>query len=736
MAARIRPNLTLAWCGPSLLIADQSGAIGSENLNGYYFRETRFLSRLAFEVSGRSPHLCTIENPSPREICIISIHPELQHFSGGGTGESGQQSTPIIDGVPARALQFRIRMMVRPASLVISTVVENRSNQPVEMRLSWHLAADFADLLEVMDGIAAPMAAGEHNGERLKFADHRLPFETHVHSSPGIWTWRNDRLETLVSLSPADPFETELRIKAVDRDEPIETSGEEARLRAWWDWESSVTRVFVPADAPMARATESSIRDVGSLALLEGKPDEWLTPAAGMPLYPALFARDALTASWQSLLFDRGALLDASLTRVGRLQGKEDNAERDEQPGRIIQQARRGPLARLGENPFARYYGDFASPFDFVMYLGQLFAWTGDREQLDRHWDTAARIMDWARTYADPDGDGFLEYCTRSPAGPLHQGWKDSGRAIVNALGIEVKPPLAVAEVQGYYFAALQTIAMLSLARGELTSARDLWTKAEQLRAAFNASFWLDDEGFPALALDSHKQQVRSIASNAGQCLATGIIADEHVPRVVRRLFEADMFSGWGIRTLSSLHPAYDPLSYHLGSVWPVENGTIVFGLRRYGFEDRALELATALYDLAMKFDGFRVPECVGGYAREAFSNPGAYPQANAPQAWNQSVPGIVLQSLLGIFPVASARTLLIDPVLPFWLPELELRGLRVGQATITIRFERTESGKTDYEVLEKHGDLCIIHQPPINDLGAGWLSRLGGLITSLSNSW
>jgi glycogen debranching enzyme len=224
---------------------------------------------------------------------------------------------------------------------------------------------------------------------------------------------------------------------------------------------------------------------------------------------------------------------------------------------------------------------------------------------------------------------------------------------------------------------------------------------------------------------------VPSIASNAGQCLATGIIADDNVQRMVRRLFQPDMFSGWGIRTLSSAHPAYDPLSYHLGSVWPVENGTIVFGLRRYGLDDRALELAGALYDLSNLFEGFRVPECVGGYAREEFPHPGAYPQANAPQAWNQSVAGIVLQSMLGMFPIATAHTLLLDPVLPAWLPVLELRGLRVGSARVTIRFERKGSGQTDYDVLEQSGTLRVIRQPPIDALSAGWLDRIGALLKS-----
>lgn len=729
---RLRPQVNVAWCGPALLIADALGAVGSEPLTGFYFRETRYLSRLVLSIAGQAPHLCSIQSPSPRELCIVAIFPELVRFSGGGTGESGQEPTPVINGLPARSLELRLRFLLRPASLMVSTTLVNRASEPIEFLLSWSLAADFADLLEVMDAIAPPAARTEWIEGEVRLLDPRLPIETRVRATPADWQWTAAGLSTRLTLASKQEQQLELQVRAVDHEQPISMTDEDERLQHCSRWRDSLTRIFVAADAPIAGGTTSSIEDVGSLALLEGAPTEWLAPAAGVPLYPALFARDALTASWQSLLFDCGAMLDAALTVCGRLQGQEQRPERDEQPGRIIQQARRGPLARLGLNPFACYYGDFASPFDFVMYLGQLFAWTGDRSQLGRHWDAARRVMDWARDYADLDGDGFLEYCTQSPAGPLHQGWKDSGRAIVDEHGAEVKPPLAVAEVQGYYFAAQQTMAVLSLIQHDRESAVDWWKSARRLKQAFNRAFWLEDEGFPALALDAGKAPVRTIASNAGQCLATGVVADENVARLVRRLFQSDLFSGWGIRTLSSKHPAYNPLSYHLGSVWPVENGTIVFGLRRYGFEDRALELSTALYDLSNLFVGYRTPECVGGFAREELPNPGAYPQANAPQAWNQSVPGILLQSILGIFPIAVANTLLLDPLLPPWLPQLELRDLRVGRAKVTIRFERNKTGSTGYDVLAQEGQLRLIRQPPLDALDVGWLDRIGAFLKSV----
>jgi glycogen debranching enzyme len=473
--------------------------------------------------------------------------------------------------------------------------------------------------------------------------------------------------------------------------------------------------------------------DLGSFALLEGEPDEWLAPAAGVPLYPALFGRDSLTSTWQATVLDRGELLAATLVRLERLQGTAVVPERDEEPGRIIHSLRRGPLARLGLNSFARYYADFASPFMFVISLGQLYAWTGDQRLIRRHWDAARRILDWARDYGDRDGDGYLEYVTHARDGPKNQGWKDSGNGVVYEDGRQVPAPIATCEIQGYWYAAQQLIAVLSAALGQIRDARAYWSSAAALKERFNRDWWLPEQQFFALALDPEKRPARSISSNVGHCLASGIIADEHVPPVVGRLFAPDMFSGWGIRTLSSEHPSYNPISYHLGSVWSVENGTIAFGLRRYGLDARTLDLFEALVDLAMLYDGYRVPECVGGYARAEFPHPGAYPRANAPQAWNQSVLPLLLQTILGLQPVAPLHLLAVDPILPAWLPEITIDGLRLGDTTATVRFRRRENGHTDADVVRHRGPLHLVRQPPPESLSAGVGGRFRALFESVA---
>jgi glycogen debranching enzyme len=217
------------------------------------------------------------------------------------------------------------------------------------------------------------------------------------------------------------------------------------------------------------------------------------------------------------------------------------------------------------------------------------------------------------------------------------------------------------------------------------------------------------DEGFYALALDPAKRPVRAITSNVGHCIATGIVERERLPQVVGRMFAPDLFSGWGIRTLSSAHAFYNPLSYHRGSVWAVEQGTIVFGLRRFGFDARALDLAGALFDLAQLYPEDRIPECVGGYARRDNETPGAYPRANTPQLWNATAFPLVLQTLLGLTPLAPLETLLIDPVLPEWLPGITVRGLRVGRAVVALRAWRDDEGASRWEVLHKRGTLHVV---------------------------
>ncbi|HEX3130396.1 MAG TPA: glycogen debranching N-terminal domain-containing protein [Thermoanaerobaculia bacterium] len=729
--AAIRLGWPAAWLGPSLLITNELGECGpAQPLTGFYVRETRHLAVLRLEIDGKPPWCCERSRPDASQLAFVFAHPELTEFGGGGSGVSGDEVECDEHGIPYRALDLRLVYRLEPYRLRITLRVHNRSRVPVAPEVAFVVGADYADLLEASEDRRqqeAPVTASA-DGEviRLGYGHPKLPFSTTIQGQGGgRIRVEPHRWASRVELGPRTGMAFELQVDAFDPDRPMDEPARAARVHHHRRWREGLTRVAVPGNPLAERIFCRACEDLASFPALEGEPDEWLALQAGIPLYPAFFGRDALVAGWQGALLDRGAMLDAALTRLGRLQSDRDFAWRDEEPGRIPYQVRSGPLARLGVNPFSAYYADFASPLMYVISLANLYAWTGERELVERHWETACRILEWARTHGDRDGDGYLEYLTRSPAGAKNQGWKDSGDAILYEDGRPVPAPIATCELQGYWYAAQQLMGLLSWIRGERREARRLWRAARTLKKRFNHDFWDPEERFYGLALDPEKRLVRSATSNVGHCLASGIVARDRLRDVADRLLAPDLFSGWGIRTLTTRHPAYNPLGYHLGSVWPVENATICFGLRRMGFDAEALRVGEAIFRLAELYAGDRIPECVGGYSPDEHPTPGAYPRANSPQMWNASALPLVLQTLLGLVPYGARHILLIDPLLPDWLPEVELRGLRVGGTTASLRFRRDRHGHARVRVLEKDGPLHVIRQPPPEAIGVGLGRRL-----------
>ena len=736
--AVIRSGQLYIWKGPSLLLVDERGDCGErQQLSGYYFREARFLRTLRLEVNGRSPWLCDATLLEPHAVAFTYIHPELMQFGGGGSGQSGDETSTDADGLPHRALSLRAVYRLSIDRLTVSVTISNHSLRRIETDVAWVIDADFADIQEAHEG-KRDQHADVHrhiSGERVAFSYQHLRLKYRAVVAPvgsTAWSLSESSIKTRVHLEPQQAVVIGLQVdpSGPDGEKPFDDAA--AREQRLGTWQEQLARITVPPNRVAERILAANIRDFASFPLLEGPSDEWLTLQAGMPLYPALFGRDTLTAGWQAAFLDCGESLDASLTRLGRMQSDRVYDWRDEEPGRIPYQVRRGPLALLDVNPYSAYYADFASPLMFAISLAHLYSWTGDRKSIERHWDVARRVLDWARTYGDKDKDGYLEYQTQSTKGTKNQGWKDSGDAIVYDDGRPVPSPIGTCELQGYWFAAQQLMAFLSGAMGEYADAKAFWRSASDLKDRFNRDWWDDEQGSVVLALDPDKRQVRAVTSNVGHCLACGIIGDEHLPRVVGRLFAPDMFSGWGIRTLSSAHRAYNPLSYHLGTVWAVEQGTIAFGLRRFGFNTRACELAHALFELAELYPEYRIPECIGGLPRGEGTGPGAYPRANTPQLWNASAFPLLIHSLLGFQPVAPLETLVVDPVLPTWLPEVVVEGVRLAGATASLRFWRDASGDSHGEILHKRGTFRLVKQPPPESLTAGIVDRLAALFDSV----
>jgi glycogen debranching enzyme len=708
--------------------------IGRHPLSGFYFRQTRYLNNLRVRLNGVHPYPCSVAESKPKRIEATFVFPEVDRGDGGGSGSGGREKR---HGILVRSIDVRLIYEIHPASLDISIAIANRSLEAAALDVVIEFDTDFATTTEA-EFESVPYLVIERSvaDSRAQFRATRAdsPLLTSIGFAGADWMVSATKANVALRLGPQQCDTVSMTIEAIDETDPIDRAEGRRREQRLDAWQRGVTTVHAPGESPITAITARALSDLGSLALLEGAEDEWLTPAAGVPLYGALWARDALTASWQSALFDGAAMSADVLSCLGKTQGRVIDPDRDEQPGRIVNQIKRDPLSRGGETGFDRSYQDVASPFMYLVAFGNHYAVTGDKEHVARHWETALRIVQWADEYGDRDGDGYIDYFTTAPKGPRHQGWKDSENAVVRDDGSQVDPPIASCEIQGYWYVSLQLMAVAALAMRERTRAVELWEKARALKERFNRDFWMDDVGYVAFGLDANKEQIRALTSNAGQCLPTGILSKDHATRMVRRMFEPDLFSGWAIRTLSSHNPAYSPLEYHLGSVWPVENASILLGLRRYGFNDRMHELARGLYDLALLWPGGRIPECVGGYARDELSHPGSYSRANRPQTWNQSVWPMLLQSLLGIVPYAPLRTLLLDPILPPWLPDITLRGLRVGAARIDIRFWRDPDGASHYDILDKQGKLRIVRQAWPESMPVNALDRVRDLISSFGN--
>jgi glycogen debranching enzyme len=471
-------------------------------------------------------------------------------------------------------------------------------------------------------------------------------------------------------------------------------------------------------------------RDLAALRLhdLDHGQRAW-TMAAGLPLYIALFGRDTLAASWQASMLGP-EMMSGTLLELAKWQGRQRNRWRDEEPGRMLHEAHSGPLSSLCYDPQSRYYGSATTSSFYPFALSELWHWTGDKDLVRPLIEPSLRAMAWKETRRRRGG--FYEYKTKSEQGVKNQSWKDSGDAIVYEDGTQVKAPIGTCEEQAFVYIGKIHMAELLWWFDEKAAAKCFHREAVELKKRFNDVFWMESEGFFAMGLDSKNRLIRSVASNPGHCVASGIVDESLVERTVRRLMAKDLFSGWGVRTLSSQHPAYDPFSYHRGSVWPVEQGGFAIGFWRYGLHSYVEAIARALFEAAALFDYYRLPEAFSGHQRDAdHPFPAIYPKANSPQAWSASAVFCLIQAMLGVYPYAPLNLLFVDPHLPEWLRSITVSGLRVGQAIVSLQFVRNPDGTSSYEILDKRGTLHVVRQPSPWSLTAGYGERAKDLLTS-----
>lgn len=699
---RVRPDLRYVASGWSTLVTDVRGQITGDDPQGFYAENTRVLSRERISIDGREP--------APFCTANAGTHTQLS-YTELGDGEA----------LPPRAV-YLVQERFVGEGLRTRLTLDSYADVPLTFQLRLEFAADFADILEAESGHrrqrAEVAASWDETARELRFRylhpglDRAVAVAVRTQAPVAF---ADSSITVDLSVPPrrragvdvlVEPIFDGRRMAAPPGEyaEPDDPAG---RARA------VLTREFTrlrSTNVTVATAWQTAVEDLASLPL--GEPPGPAAPAAGLPLYQQFFGRDTLTVSWQALLAGPTMLRDSLRLNAAHV-GERIDDWRDEEPGKLLHQASRGPVSVLGLDPLARYYGDWATAPDFLVFLGQYLAWTGDLETVRDLLPTAHRVVEWLDRYGDRDGDGFLEYHCRSAAGVRNQGWKDSDTALVDEHGRMVDNPIATSELQGYWYAAMRHGALAFAAGGEPLFAARLVARAAGLRRRFHRAYWMPDLGCYAMALGPDKRPVRSVSSNDGHLLASGIVPREVAPAVARRLLAPDMFSGWGIRTLSADHPAYNPFSYHRGSVWPVEAGTIALGLARYGCREELHRVAEGMFAATALFSGHRLPEVLSGLPREpAHPHPGIYPKSCSPQAWSASAIVALVQALLVFRPVAPLGAVVIDPVLPEWLPDLVLEGVQVGKARFDLAVRRGRRGR--WQVRTRGDRITIIRLAPL----------------------
>lgn len=688
--------------GSTFLVTATDGSIDENQPQGFFVRDTRLISY--YEISLDRYRLL------PLAASNINHHSALYQFTN-------PEMTTVNGTLPASSLIITIRRdIVRGMHEDID--ITNHHQKDVKFHLMLAVRSDFADIFEVkakqvlMRGkTETSWKDGVLTTEYRNDSFHRgIAIEPICASSKP--SHANGRLDFEVAIAPGKSWHTCVNFTALANGhtfspqptctEPHQTEAGKVRE----EFLDKATKLHA-SNAEIAGFYQQSLVDIGALRIqVEDNGQKFWMPAAGIPWFMAVFGRDAIVASLQTMAVDRD-LAHGTLLQLAQLQATEVDDWRDAQPGKMLHELRQDELTRLHKLPYSPYCGTIDTTILWIVTLGEAYRWNGDKGMLDECRAPLAKALAWIDKYGDFDGDGFVEYQTRSQLGLRNQGWKDSGKAIVYPDGSLVEPPIALCEVQGYVYAAWQCAAEIYQIWGESETAQNLYAKAEELYQRFNDRFWMENEGFYCLGLDNNKQQIGSIASNPGQLLWTGIVPKERAEKLAQRLFQTDLWCGWGIRTLSAKNQGYNPISYQRGGVWPHDNSIIAAGLKRYGYHQQANQIAEGIFAAASYFEAGRMPELFAGIERQDDSFPVPYLDANIPQAWAAASIFLLIRSILGLEADAPKQLLKVQPHLPEWLPDLELKHLRVGDATVALRFWRNGE-QTQWEIIEIKGELQV----------------------------
>lgn len=697
---------------------DGSIPLGNAQGFGVYYHDCRFVN--GYEL--------TIGDSRLNALASNSEHAYMAEFELTNRDLKSSNGTQL----DKQSLGIRWQRIIQASKLSVQDVISfaNYTVEPLKFVLSFAFRADFEDIFQIRGfhptKIGNKKPPAWHRGALVfgySGADG-LQRSVAISISPALKVRHRKGAEGAISLKPGGSQSVRLSIQLTESSDKKsatisaaathDTKALGIRLHQGSDeWLEDHVR-FRSSSNRLNSVFERSIRDLGALrTFLDG--EEYFS--AGLPWYGALFGRDSILSSLQTLAF-RPKIAAQTLRLLAKYQGRVVNDWRDEQPGKIMHELRVGEMAHLNEIPQTPYYGAVDSTPLFLILLARHANWTGDLSLFHDLRPAIDKAFDWISRYGDETGDGYLQYSAKSQKGLGNQGWKDSGDSIINTDGTLAKPPIALVEVQGYVYLAKVSVAKLYERAGDRDTAQRLRAEADQLRTRFERDFWLEDQGIYALALQAGKKPAAVVSSNAGQALWSGIARLDRATKTIKQLMSEAMFSGWGIRTLSTQERRFNPVGYHLGTVWPHDNSIVAAGLRNYGCDKEACAVMSGIVHAARYFEHDRLPEVFAGFSRGEFHIPVRYPVACHPQAWAAGAVPFMIESVLGLVPKAFENRLeIVRPLLPAFVKKMELHGLRVGKAAVDLRFERRPDGVADTHVIRVQGRLDV-------DVRSGQISK------------
>jgi glycogen debranching enzyme len=689
--------------GDTFAIFDQFGDVTPFGLGeqGLYHNGTRHLSRLELRVNGVRPLLLSSSVREDNDLFVVDLtNPDI----------------PLgADTVFRRDILhvFRAKFLWE-SSCYERLRLTNHGLDPISLTLTLRFEADFADIFEVRGTSRARrgrMLDPRRDGDSLLLAYEGLDGvtrRTRIECAPAPLAVEEGGARFSVALAPQDAVTLHCTIRCESEGTAISSDSYDSAFGAL---RSELVRGR--ERRPRIETANEQFNDwIGrssaDLQMMLSATPHGVYPYAGVPWFSTPFGRDGIITALE-LLWLRPEVARGVLAYLAATQATVVNRDQDAEPGKILHETRGGEMAALGEIPFGRYYGSVDSTPLFVLLAGAYFERTGDLAFIESIWPNIGAALQWIDHYGDQDGDGFVEYIRHTPEGLVQQGWKDSQDSVFHADGALAEPPIALCEVQAYVYLAKRRAAELSAALGDRQRAVNLEAEAEALRQRFESAFWSDELSTYIVALDGKKRPCQVRASNAGHCLFGRIASADRARRVAEALTAEDMFSGWGVRTLSAREVRYNPMSYHNGSVWPHDNALIARGFAKYGFIEAAMTVFRGLFDLSLFVDQHRMPELVCGFHRRPGEGPTLYPVACAPQAWAAGALFLMLQSSLGISISASERQIVFQhALLPDFLPWVKVLNLQIGGGTIDLLLERHEFD-VGIQVLRRSGDVQIV---------------------------